>query len=459
MEQIKSKLLPFQVAHVNNLVRVIEKNIAVLDASDTGTGKTYTAIAVCKILKKEPIILCPKAVMSTWDKVCKYFGLRAIFIVNYETIRVGKYYVGDRERVACPYIALTGGKGRQTTYNWIIDDPSTIFIFDEVHRCSNIESHNGQLLYSAKLTGIPIMVLSATIADYPDKFKIFFWVLNFIDPEHVRRNKIDFSGYMSIITRWALRDANPMLRIHNMLYPNRASRMRIDALRGLFPDTQITAQPYNIGRKRELEIERQYSIISIELDNLQDKSKEDKVNSLVRITRAHQKIELLKVPIFVEMANDFIEGHYSVVIFVNFTQTLKLLSRMLNTKYVIYGQQTEEDRERAIELFQSNDINILICNIKAGGVGISLHDIHGQHPRASLISPTWNCVDLVQALGRVHRAGGRTLSLQRIVYVANTVEEQIADKLKLKLANLNTINNGDLDISGLTTSVKFNKNI
>jgi superfamily II DNA or RNA helicase len=456
MEGVKDKLLPFQIDHTNNLVRIIKNNNAVLDAADTGAGKTYTGAATCKILELTPTILCTKSVVSTWSKVCEYFELKPKIIVNYETIRLGKCYTKNRDRVPCKYIKLVDtDKNQPQRYKWLINDASTIFIFDEAHKCSNIDTYNGQLLYAAKLTGYPIMLLSATIADNVEKFKLFFWILNFIDPEHVKRNKIDFDAYMNVVTHWALRDKNPMLRIHNMLYPNRASRMRIDALRGLFPETHITAQPYNVGKKRELEIERQYKIIAQELDNLQDKSKRDKQNMLVKILRAHQRIELLKAPIFVELANDFIENGYSVVIFVNFTQTLKLLSTMLKTKYFIYGQQSQEERDRAIELFNSNKINVILCNIKAGGVGISLHDIHGQHPRASLISPTWNSTDLVQALGRIHRAGGKSMSLQRIIYVANTIEEKIADKLKHKLNNLNSINNGDLDISGLSTSVKF----
>jgi len=63
---------------------------------------------------------------------------------------------------------------------------------------------------------------------------------------------------------------------------------------------------------------------------------------------------------------------------------------------------------------------------------------------------------LVQALGRIHRAGGKTKSLQRIIYVANTVEERIAEKLKIKLKNINSINNGDLDLTNIEFENKFN---
>lgn len=224
--------------------------------------------------------------------------------------------------------------------------------------------------------------------------------------------------------------------------------MRIDVLGDIFPETQITGTPYTMGNKTENQISKQYKIIAEELDRLQNKeNKDNKSNFLVKIIRAHQKIEMLKVPTIVDIAKDFLDNKFSIVIFVNFTQTLDLIASMLKTQCVVRGDQHAYDRETNIQDFQSNKEKIIICNIKAGGVGLSLHDIHGGHPRVSLISPTWSSIDLLQVLGRVHRAGGKSKSLQRIIYTANTVEEKIADKLKYKLVDVNSINNGDLDIS------------
>ena len=115
-------------------------------------------------------------------------------------------------------------------------------------------------------------------------------------------------------------------------------------------------------------------------------------------------------------------------------------------------QKTRKHKERQtnIKNFMKNSEKVIICNIKAGGIGVSLHDIHGDHPRASLISPTWNSLDLVQSLGRIHRAGGKTKSLQRIIYAARTIEENIARKIKGKLKNLSSVNNGDLNITNIS---------
>jgi len=242
-----------------------------------------------------------------------------------------------------------------------------------------------------------------------------------------------------------------------MLFPDRASRIRIDILGDMFPQTQINAVAYTMGKNREEQIEKEYKILKTNLQQIADKKKNDKQNPLTLTLRAQQKIEILKIPTMVELANDFLHNGHSVVIFVNFTQTLKLLSNYLKTDSIVFGSQTNEERMKVIDDFQNNKTRIIILNIKAGGIGISLHDIHGGHPRISLLSPPWSSLDLVQALGRIHRAGGKTKTLQRIIYAANTVEERIADKLKIKLGNINSINNGDLDLTNIEFENKYNK--
>lgn len=453
---IDDKLLIYQKNHTRNLINVLKKNKTALDASDTGTGKTYCAIATCKQLNLKPLILCPKSVMNSWSNVCKEFKVEPYSIVNYETIKNGKYYNKAGDRIKCPFLDVIEKKEKdsktETEFIWTFnedDKKNILIIFDEVHKCSDVNTLNGKLIYTAKNLETYMLILSATICDHPENFRLFFYILNFIDPEQVKKNKINYNKYQYIMQNWIMRDAKPMWRIHNMLFPDRGSRIRIDALGDLFPETQIIASPYNMDKKRESEIEQEYSKIQIELENLVDKSKKDKSNILVKLLRAHQKIEILKIPLFIQLTNDFIENGYSVVIFVNFTQTLETLSSELYTDCVIYGEQTTESRIKNIEKFMENESKIIICNIKAGGVGISLHDKNGKYPRVSLISPTWSSIDLQQALGRVHRAGGKSKSLQRILYVANTVEEKIADKLQKKLKNINTLNNGDLDLTNI----------
>lgn len=451
-KDIKNRLFEYQIENTKNIIRVLTNNKAVLDASDTGTGKTYTAIAACSHLGLNPFVICPKSVIYAWRRVCNDFNVKPISVTNYESIRMGKYYTSSGRKGKCPYLSVDEvevNKKTVTNFTWKLPK-NCVVIFDEAHKCSNMSTLNGRLLISAKFANASIICLSATIADTAYKFRIFFYILNFIDPDQFKdKNEINFTQFFYHVDRWIDRDRNPMVRIHNLLYPKRATRMRIDVLGDLFPETQIVGTPYTMGNKTEKKISAEYKIIAEELDKLKDKSNKDKKNALVKVMRAHQKIEMLKVPTFVELVRDFSENGFSIVIFVNFTQTIELLASLLKTDCLIYGDQKGFDRERNIQDFQINKEKLIICNIKAGGVGVSLHDIHGGHPRVSLISPTWSSIDLLQALGRIHRAGGKSKSLQRIIYTANTIEERISDKLKFKLLDINSINNGDLDLTNI----------
>jgi superfamily II DNA or RNA helicase len=83
--------------------------------------------------------------------------------------------------------------------------------------------------------------------------------------------------------------------------------------------------------------------------------------------------------------------------------------------------------------------------IQAGGLGVSLHDLKGNHPRVSLLTPTDNAVELKQALGRVHRSCGKSKSIQRIIFAAGTVEDKVCVSVRRKLGNIGTVNDGLTD--------------
>lgn len=184
-------------------------------------------------------------------------------------------------------------------------------------------------------------------------------------------------------------------------------------------------------------------------------NKEDNAGSaLAAIIYARMKIEMLRVPTFVDMAQALLDEGHSVPIFVNFTESLLTLAEKLGTTCLIHGKQTLDERDRVIADFNADRSRIIICNTRSGGVGISLHDTIGDHMRVSLISPSWSAQDIIQVLGRTFRANGKTPVLQRLIYAKDTVEEQVCKNIKGKINNIAILNDGDTEsykIEGLTT--------
>jgi SNF2 family DNA or RNA helicase len=168
-----------------------------------------------------------------------------------------------------------------------------------------------------------------------------------------------------------------------------------------------------------------------------------RANPLTIMLRARQEVELLKIPTFEQMARDGLAEGMSVVAILNFSDSITALSRRLKTTNLITGD-TIEDRQSIIDRFNADTDPLVVMNIKAGGIGISLHGSATSRPRLVLISPTFSGIDMKQALGRCHRAGGAH-SIQKIVWAAGTVEEKACDRVRARLHRLSILNDNEID--------------
>jgi superfamily II DNA or RNA helicase len=216
-----------------------------------------------------------------------------------------------------------------------------------------------------------------------------------------------------------------------------------------FPGTEIQAEAYDMGKQATEEIRAVYEEMRREIARLEERASHDAThaNVLVEILRARQRAELLKVPALVEMTRDAVEEGMSVALFLNFDASIEAASRRLGRlgTRTITGADKLDERQRVIDRFNDDGYYVVICNIKAGGVGVSLQGKAGGRPRLALISPTYSAIDFKQALGRVHRAGG-VASVQKVVFAADTVEAQACAKVRRKLRHIETLNDGDLAV-------------
>jgi SNF2 family DNA or RNA helicase len=238
---------------------------------------------------------------------------------------------------------------------------------------------------------------------------------------------------------------------HDIFTRGIASRLTPEMFGDEFKNNKILPECFDMGDDGE-EISFIYEEMAAEIKRLEERGYTDCI--LAEIMKARRLAELHKVSTFVELALDMYEQGKSVSIFVNFTETLDaIVSRLIKKVGAaivakICGGQKEADRDTEIARFQNDSARFIVCNIQAGGVGVSLHDLNGFFPRCSLISPTWSAVQFVQATGRIHRQGGMTDCLQYVVFCAGTIEEKVCYNLKGKLGAMDILNDGDLKLTG-----------
>ncbi len=428
-QNIISKLLNYQIPHCLSLIYSFENSNIIIDASDTGTGKTYCALAICKQFGLKPIIVCPKSVIQNWKDVSEYFEIEPETIINYEKVINASFFTKNEE--SYPFVLFNK---KEKTYEWLLQ-PYHIVILDEVHRCKNTKTLHSKLLLSLKGINNKVIMLSATLADKIKLFKNFGYIMNF----YANPNKFTF--WLKKLMK-AQKSEDESLVLNKKLFPHYGGRMRIKDLGDMFPKNDIRAKCYKMNNADK--IAEQYKIIEDAYHDIKEKAEACEY-ILPKIIRARQAIELLKVPTFIQLIKENIIDGKSSVVFVNYNETLRNIADELDITCLVHGEQSIEERNQHIKDFQTNKKTSIILNIRAGGVGISLHDLLGSNQRVSIISPTWSAQDFIQTLGRIHRAGAKSDAIQKIVFCEGTIEEFICDTLKYKLEHLSKLNDGDLD--------------
>ena len=442
-----SLLLEPQRNHAVKGLNSLLLNGVFADLSQTGTGKTYVASWIAKHLNVPVVVVCPKICKRTWNSVLGGFGIKANVVENFEKLMRGN----------TPHLKFKNGKDDNHTFYNIKFPKDALVIIDEVHKCKGWNSKNSDFLIACKMQGYKLLVLSATAATNPLEMKSF----GFATLLHTLGNfreflfeagafKSRFGGYQIDLTSDKTQQA--MRYMHEDLFNNLgvAGRMTIKQFGTIFPDNRVVADCFDMG-SNTAKIQKVYDLMERELAQLEESSKNYKEHQFAIMTKARRMAELLKVPTMVEMIEDLYDEGISPVVFVNYTETVdalrtKLLknSKLANQLCFIIGGQSEKARNENVDAFQSNTRRIMIANLAAGNAGISLHDLVGGYMRHSIVSPSFSAIHLVQALGRIHRAEGKSPCIQKILFAADTIEEHACRRVQARINNLDMLNDADL---------------
>lgn len=448
-----------------------------LDASDTGTGKTIVALVVCAELGLKPCVIGPKAVIIAWQRAAKMLNVALGWVINYDKLRTGKSGLGRWKgtgRFAAyrdPVTFKTVSKEiMEFEFTYLPGNGRHILVFDEVQKCKSPDTKQGQILRDAALAGHKILGLSATAAKDPTEMRNLGAALGLHDGSaHGFAQFCKYYGCFEETYGWRFdwKAKKRLEELHRAIFPLRGQRIKVSEVPD-FPETSITADALDTGHTDK--IKAAYDEMDRKLADAAMKSAREKGSAtLAAIMAARVASEAAKLDLFEDLAKEALDEGRSPLLFLNFREHIAILAERFKTKSIIWGTevvrdgdgwkdgraQSADERQRVIDDFQHDRTRIVLVSLQAGGAGISLHDqFNGNFPRSAFISPSYSAIDLKQALGRAHRAGAKTKSFQRIVFAAGTIEEEICASMRIKLANIETINDGALQPAGLAERLR-----
>lgn len=475
------KLFEHQIPHAHKLTGILQQYQAAIDTSDTGTGKTFTALAVAADLKLYPIVICPKAVIPAWEDTISQFRLTG-FVRNYEQYTRGNtsFYRPLR------YTEDAAGK---PIGEWELP-PDALLIWDEAHYIKSGKTKRGRMARYA-IKKAYNLYLSATIANKIQDIETPGIALNVFGGT-LMSYLLKHGCWQDRFYNWHTKDCEAfwnwpctcndvfsmVKNVQQILYSAdspRASRMSRSQIKNL-PALYLNVKQMQLLPKEQKAIEKAYAerekiladkvqeyrelqrIIAEGIDQTEEKLMAAKLRGeiLAEYTHARRIAEYHKIQEILNMTHAEIAAGSSIVIFLSFKESAIQIASALTAKHIstglISGQLTGmersslnkdvlTDRPKVIEYFRADKLRAVVCTIAAGGVGISLHDINGKYPRLAIINYDWSAVHLRQAVGRVSRVGAKTLGICWILYVRNTIEEKMAKKLQEKLDVIDVMNN------------------
>ena len=419
-------------------VSKLSKGINTIDTSSVGTGKTVVAAAIAKKLDCPIAVICPKAVIPSWTRELKDMGVddsKILFVYNFELIRRGKK----------PFLMKRGKKIMQ----WCLPK-NTLVLVDEIHKCKGPYTQNCQLVISLVQQGYRVHGMSATACEDPTEMRSIGFMLGLHSLNKNEGGKKSWYSWMKSNgcyqdqwNQWRLAKRASLENVKKSIYGVTGTKLTVQDFPDSFRDNRVFIEP--IKFKDSSKIIKIYEELGITPTIIEDYIENGTVTEsefvLVNLLRARQLAESLKVPDMADIAQDLVDQGNSVVLFVNFKDTIEALCEKLGHSVCkrIEGGQSANERQNIVDSFQSDDINLLAVNISAGGTGLSLHDVNGKRHRISLISPSFNAKDHLQTLGRIHRNGAKSDAIQKILVAADSIEEAVMKSINKKLKNLEAL--------------------
>jgi SNF2 family DNA or RNA helicase len=464
-------------------------------ADEPGLGKSAQAIRALKDLKDggnsafPALIVCPNTLKKNWRREFKKWYPEAkvqvisgtatqrrkqfeeeadVYVINWESLRTHSRLNGYGSIALARCLACGGHDERVSENKCEVHERELnridfgAVVADEIHRSKDPKSKQSRALWAATgdaeyrfaLTGTPIA------NNVLDLWSILHW----LDPEEFPAK-----------TRWIDRMVDVMINafgemmvigvkpsmtteFYASINPRMRRMLKARVLPWL-PEVLFDRRDVEMSAKQAKAYKQMRENMIAEVENGEAVVAPSVLTQTTRLLQfasayaeidtdpatGEQKVRLSDPSCKVDaLMDDIKSGDYgddSVAVCAVSRQLIELLSaRMTEAKIphgLITGAQSEEQRQQAVDDFQSGKIKWILFTVQAGGVGITLTT--GR--RLVMLQRPWSLVDYKQALDRVHRIGSEIHdSIIVTDYVTEgTIEERVIQVLDTKADNFEQI--------------------
>ena len=424
-----------------------------MNCDEPGLGKTLQSIATINLADAFPcLVVCPSSLKINWlrewekftdkkamiltDKVrdtWTFFfqtGMHQVFIVNYESLK--KYFVQRIKKAE-------GWTLRDVEFRNSINLFKSVII-DESHRCKSASTQQAKFCkgictgkeWVIELTGTPVV----------NRPKDLIPQLAILD----RMN--DFGGYKPFVDRYCSgqREASNLRELNFNLWKSCMFRREKSLVLTDLPDKIRQVNTCEItNRKEYMDAERDLIMYLQKYKDADDDkiAKAMRGEVMVRINILRQISARGKVRDVIEFVKDFRENGKKIILFCSLHEVVDQLKRYFPTAVSVTGRDSQDEKQRAVDAFQNNPkADIIICSIKAAGVGLTLT----ASSNVAFVEFPWTYADCCQCEDRAHRIGQKDSVTCYYFLGRRTIDEKVYRIIQEKKNIANAVTGSTEDI-------------
>lgn len=424
-----------------------------MNCDEPGLGKTLQSIATINLADAFPcLVICPSSLKINWlrewekftdkkamiltDKVrdtWSFFfqtGMHQVFIVNYESLK--KYFVQRIKKAE-------GWTLRDVEFRNSINLFKSVII-DESHRCKSASTQQAKFCkgictgkeWVIELTGTPVV-------NRPKDLIPQLAILNRME---------DFGGYKPFVNRYCSgqREASNLKELNFNLWQYCMFRREKSLVLTDLPDKIRQVNTCEItNRKEYMDAERDLIMYLQKYKDADDDKIEKALRGevMVRINILRQISARGKVRDVIEFVKDFRENGKKIILFCSLHEVVDQLKRYFPTAVSVTGRDSQDEKQRAVDAFQNNPkVDIIICSIKAAGVGLTLT----ASSNVAFVEFPWTYADCCQCEDRAHRIGQKDSVTCYYFLGRRTIDEKVYRIIQEKKNIANAVTGSTEDI-------------
>ena len=432
----------------------------ILIGDEPGLGKTLQSIGIVDTANAYPaLVICPSSLKINWQREFERFtdkkalvldnssrtawpyflqmGMFHVAIVNYESLR--KYFVWDIHRMSkrVPF------RLKDVVFNDAIKVFRSVII-DESHRVKDPGAQ--QTIFTRGIAeGKPwrILLSGTPVVNRAEDLVAQLSIMGRLQ---------EFGGRAKFLADYG--ENENLGELSRQLYDRCMIRREKAKVLTQLPDKTRTDLYVDISNRDEYQLAqadlaeylRQYTVCTD-----RDIRRKMRMEALVKFMTLRSLSAKGKVKQAIDFIRVFLDSGKPLILFCSYHEIVDELCKAFPKAVRITGRDNATTKQAAVDAFQRGDAKLIICSIKAAGVGLTLT----ASSNVAFVEFPWTYADCCQCEDRAHRIGQRDNVTCYYLIGRGTIDTALYNIIHRKKSIANQIMATDDDIP--TDEMYFNE--